>query len=79
VRSFLEDLSMWVFEKLQKISPAELRDLLQHIGEMLVEATSGITRIVSERDEYNAETAELPAVLPMQLVRITMRSLSEII
>jgi hypothetical protein len=77
VRSFLEDLSMWVFEKLQEISPAELQSLLQHIGEMFVEAASGITRIVYERGERNAETGELPAFLPMQLVRITMRDLSE--
>jgi hypothetical protein len=77
VRSFLEDISMWVFEKIQEISPAELQSLLQHIGEkVFVEAASGITRIVSERDECNSETAELPAVLPMKLVRITMRDLS---
>jgi hypothetical protein len=46
---------------------------------MFVEAASGITRIVSERDECNAETAELPVVLSMQLVRNSMRDLSEII
>jgi hypothetical protein len=49
------------------------------VGEMFVEAASGVIRIVSERDECNAETAELPAFSPMQLVRITMRDLSEII
>jgi hypothetical protein len=79
VRSFLGDLSMWVFEKLQEISPAELEGLIQHIGGVFVEAASGITRIVPERDECNAETTELPRSFPMQLVRITMRDLSKII
>jgi hypothetical protein len=78
VRSCLEDFSMWVLEKLQEISPAEVEKLLQHIGRMFV-AASGITQIVAERDECNAEATKLPAVLPMQLVRITMRDLSEII
>lgn len=74
VRNFLNGLGSFVHLSINELAPPALDDLVQKVGIMFLAAIVRISAVIVERENSNMGSARLPAVLPVELAKITRAS-----
>lgn len=78
--AYMEGLGVWVVEELYKLKADDLVGLAKSVALLFVQAADGISRIIPQRDQGNAASAdEMPPVLPYQLMKTDMRQLAKLL
>ena len=60
----------FVLQKVEQLSYDEVESLVKGVTKLFLEAASGISQIIAERDEMNDSTDKLPPVLPHELAEL---------
>jgi hypothetical protein len=72
-RGALEGLGVWVCQTVDGLSAEELDTLVMATASAFTQLAQEISAIVAERDSSNQAADGLPPVIPVQLVKLTMR------
>jgi hypothetical protein len=66
-RSLVLNQGSFVLGKIEQVTDEEADALVKDVTKLYIEAASGISRIVAERDSMNEGTDQLPPVMPNEL------------
>ena len=66
-KTLIMNQGSFVLQKVEQIPNAEAESLIRGVTKLYVEAISGISQILAERDARNESADELPPVLPHEL------------
>jgi hypothetical protein len=72
--AFMDGIGLCAVETISALEKGYVDKLVATVASMFVSAANGIQNIICERDIQNNAGDELPPVLPMQIVKIDMRS-----
>jgi len=79
VTAVLEDLGLFVAGKIEETGADEMAELVKGLAVCTVNLIAGVIYIVAERDSSNEAAAEMPPVLPHQIVMLRGREFSDIL
>lgn len=79
IRGFVNDLGLFVNERMRELSTTEVEAVFKNVAQFLVSTVGGISNIVAAGDSSNEAGSSLPPVLPHQLAKSRGREITAII
>lgn len=79
VTETLQDLGLFVRSKIEEIDADTMNVLVKGLAVCTVNLIAGVISVVAERDSSNEAAAQMPPVLPHQLVSLRGREFSDIL